>query len=553
MAEFNLIDEEWIPCIALDGSSKEFGIRDTLLKAHELREICDDSPLVTATIHRLLLAILYRACQGPSGMGQWKVLYARGSFNGNKAITDYLAKDKWYNRFFLFDDDYPFMQVAKLDLNEYKDDGKIKKDKSDGLMRLVREAPDKGGRILFDHRVGTERPEYESKQIARMILAAQSYSGTGVASGGKIDDQRINPTPCQFAPCVDGLCLWLQGENLFQTLMFNLVRIPIDPNDLPAWEDSNVVVSAKNSWKKPISFAGTVQRLAPLSRFIRVLDRRSMFFTNGLKTIADAKDPMKAYSRSNDKDQFTPVELRKDKAAWRDAHSLFSIASTTRKPPASLNHVASLFRDGTLSMASQPRANVVGLATAQGKSLLWRHERLPAPPAFLGDKNLSKRERLGGLLESAEQAAIVLNNRVRRIAKLYLSPESESPDGQQPDKDEVTKIVNAIDPRPACWARLENHFFELLGNLPNDWDGSAGEWKPGDQQTATRTWRDAVKKEAKRALEESIRCLGTTARAISAVARVRTDFSDNDLMPQPMKDKTSKRKSKSASKGGKKK
>jgi hypothetical protein len=166
---------------------------------------------------------------------------------------------------------------------------------------------------------------------------------------------------------------------------------------------------------------------------------------------------------------------------------------------------------------------------------------------------LSKRERLGGRLENAEQAAIALNNRVRRIAKLYLSPHSESPDGQQPDKDEVTKVVNAIDPRPAYWARLEKHFFDLLENLPRDWDGSAGDWKPDDQQIATRTWRHAIKQEATRALEESIRCLGTTARAISAVARVLIDFSDNDLMPQPQTGKTSKRKSKSAGKGGKKK
>lgn len=64
MAEFNLIDEPWIPCIALDGQSIEYGIRDTLLKAHELREICDDSPLVTVALHRLLLAILYRIHSG---------------------------------------------------------------------------------------------------------------------------------------------------------------------------------------------------------------------------------------------------------------------------------------------------------------------------------------------------------------------------------------------------------------------------------------------------------------------------------------------------------
>ncbi len=581
MAEFNLIDEAWIPCITRDGSSKEFGIRDTLLKAHELREICDDSPLVTVAIHRLLLAILYRAFQGPSGMSQWKALYASGSCNGNKAITDYLAKDQWYDRFFLYDDDYPFLQVAKLDLNEHKGDGKIKtikKDKSDGLMRLVREAPDKGGRILFDHRVGTERPEYEAKQIVKMILAAQSYAGTGVASGGAIAGQKINPTPCQFASCVDGLCIWLQGENLFQTLLLNLVPISLNANDLPAWEDSNIVGSVKNSWKKPIAFAGPVQRFAPLSRFICVLDRRSMFFTNGLKTTADAGDPMKAYLRSSDKVQFTPIELRKDKAAWRDVHSLFSLASTTRKPPDSLNHVARLFQDGTLS--AKPRANVVGLATAQGKSLLWRHERIPVPIAILGSVDLT--ERLALLIAEAEAVGNELSRglfwsattkktirtepvgRIQMICDFVLAPSLElrgnglirTADGRFPDDAHNASCLSLsgnLDPRPAYWARLEKHFFDLLENLPSDWDGSVGNWKPDDQQIATRTWRDAVRQEAKRALEESIRCLGATARSVSAVARVQTDFSDNDLRPQPPKAKTSNRKSKAASKGGKKK
>jgi len=552
VAEFNLIDEEWIPCITLDGRNKEFGIQDTLLKAHELREICDDSPLVTVAIHRLLLAILYRAFQGPTSMRQWKEFFASGSFYGNKSLTDYLAKDKWYDRFFLFDDDYPFMQIAKLDLNEYKDDGKIKKDNSDGLMRLLREAPDKKGRILFDHRVGTERPEYEPKQIARMILAAQSYAGTGVASGGKIGDQVISPSPCQFATCVKGLCLWLQGENLFQTLMFNLVHIPIDPNDLPPWEDSNIIKSAERSWKNPIPFTGPIQRFTPLSRFIRVLDRRSMFFTNGMKTNADADDPMKAYTRTTDTDQFAPIELNKDKAAWRDAHALFSLTSTTRKPPACLNHVARLFQDGTLPKSAQPLANIVGLAASQGKSFLWRHERLPVPIALLSDVNLV--ERLGkdpdGLLPIAEQVANVLHSRTTGIARFI-----RIPNGREPSKNEwgdINSIVQDINPHPAYWARLEEHFFDLLENLPGDWDETTGYWKPPDQQIATQTWRDAIKHEAKRALEESVRTLGTTARAISAVARVEMDFSDSNLMLQPPKAKTVKQKSKSTRKGGKK-
>ena len=139
--------------------------------------------------------------------------------------------------------------------------------------------------------------------------------------------------------------------------------------------------------------------------------------------------------------------------------------------------------------------------------------------------------------------------RKQYVSKLYLAPEAESPDGRQPDKDEVTKVAKTIDPRPAYWARLEKHFFDLLANLPEDWDESNGDWKPEDQQSATNTWREHVEQEAQRALEESIRTLGTTARAIQAVARVRTDFNYDDLMPASQKAAKANRKSK----GGKKK
>lgn len=254
-----------------------------------------------------------------------------------------------------------------------------------------------------------------------------------------------------------------------------------------------------------------------------------MFYTNGLKTSADSSDPMKAYSRPSDTSDFVALKLREDKAAWRDAHSLFPLSSNSRKPPACLNHAARLIADGMLPCLAHPRANVVGLATDQGKSLLWRHERMPVPGALLRDSNLI--ERLGGLLQEAERAGSVLCDRAKRIARFY-----RIPDGREPSKiewDDINKVVEDIDPRPAYWARLEQHFFDLLEHLPNDWDAGEGGWKrPDDRQEATCGWRKAVRREATRALEESIRSLGTTARAIAAVARVRTTFSDEDLKRQ---------------------
>lgn len=574
MAEFNLIDKPWIPCIDPDGQRVEYGIRKTLLKAHELCEIYDDSPLVTVALHRMLLAILYRGYQGPPDMAKWRSLHKRGRFASNDEIDTYL--NRWFTRFDLFNDVRPFMQVARLDLNDYRQNGTVKKDKSDGLMRLVREAPDKGGRILFDHRMGTERPNYEPKQIAKMILAAQSYSGTGVASAGKVGARQITPTPCQFAPCVEGLILWLQGERLFDTLLLNLVPRPHVVDDKPAWEDDCIVDSAIRSWTMPSSFAGPVQRYAPLSRFVCVISTQSMFFTNGLKTGADSEDPMKAYSRSDEREDYQAVKMRANRAAWRDAHTLFSVGPSVRKPPACMNHVARLVGQGIFPLTAQPRANLVGLATNQGKALLWRHERLPVPLPLL--RSVSLTERLDRLVQEAEAIGAELSRglswnattkktiraepvgRIQAIADLVLAPSLElrgqgvlrTVEGRAPEdahNKAALDLSDSLDPRPAYWARLEKHFFALLENLPNDWDTASDDWKPDDQQAATKAWRECVKNEARQALKESIRSLGTSARSIQAVARVRTDFNNNDLVPPSQ----NAAKAKGKAKGGRKK
>jgi len=548
VAEFNLIDEEWIPCITLNGSSKEFGIRDTLLNAHELREICDDSPLVTVAIHRLLLAVLYRAFQGPTSMGQWKALYASGEFDP-KIVTVYL--EQWKRRFYLLDDEHPFYQMSGLETNN-----------SVSVNRLATECSSGNNATLFDHCSDEEKVFWSFAKVARQLLACQSFAlGFGKSGNAKINGKDETLPYSADAIALRGMTVWIQGPTLFDTFMTNLIHS--GDESIPPWELSDPQknrdkLSGKD--RKAVASLGTVDRFTWQSRLVRLIPNYMfvprVFFTQGRSADKSAGDPMKAY-RISKEEGISVVSLSSNKAAWRDAHAILTIPPPDSKErrPECFNVLAWASANGVINDDKHFFAQVVGLASAPkkaGKFLLWRHERLPAPPAFLGNKNLSKRERLGGLLESAEQAAIVLNNRVRRIAKLYLSPHSESPDGQQPEKDEVTKVVNAIDPRPAYWARLEKHFFDLLENLPSDWDGIAGDWKPDDQLTATRTWRDAIKQEAERALEESIRCLGATARSVSAVARVRTDFNDNDLAPLPPKTKTSNRKTKSATKGGKK-
>ncbi|HSL05101.1 MAG TPA: type I-E CRISPR-associated protein Cse1/CasA, partial [Nitrospiraceae bacterium] len=106
MSQFNLIDEKWIPVRFLNGSRDELGIQDTLLRAKDIAAIEDSSPLVVAALHRFLLAVLYRALEGPTDIDQAKKLF-RDGLPGEK-IRAYL--EKWQDRFWLFDEKFPFGQ-----------------------------------------------------------------------------------------------------------------------------------------------------------------------------------------------------------------------------------------------------------------------------------------------------------------------------------------------------------------------------------------------------------------------------------------------------------
>lgn len=546
MAEFNLIDEGWIPCITLDGKSVELGVRDVLLKAHILREICENSPLVTVAIHRLLLAIMYRAFQGPSDMSGWKMLYASGSFSVNNDLGTYLGK--WRDRFWLFHDTRPFYQMADLETN-----------KAVSVNRLAMECASGNNATLFDHCNDDDEVAWPFSMASRQLVACQSFAlGFGKSGNAKIDGHDEAVPYSADAIALRGMTVWLQGTTLFETLTMNL--FPVEDGSLPPWELDDPHPYRDRLYgkdRRAVTSFGVVDRLTWQSRLVRLIADGTtvsrMYFTQGRSADKSAGDPMKVY-RASKKEGISALPLSSGKAAWRDSHSILTIPPPggQERRPECFNLLARARAAGAIEPNRRFVVQVVGLASAPnkaGKFLLWRHERMPVPAALLQDANLL--ERLGVLLQAAERAASELCDRAKRIARCF-----RIPDGREPSKnewDDINKVVEDIDPRPAYWSRLEAHFFDLLENLPSDWDQAAGEWKPDDQQTATRAWRNAVKREATQALLESSRSIGTTARAIAAVARVRTTFTDDDLKPQPPNGAALKRKKKAAGKGGNRK
>lgn len=517
MSEFNLLDEPWIPCVDRDWRQLAYGIRETLLQAHDLREICDGSPLVTAAIHRLLLAILYRANEGPTSFEEWKVLYTRGRFD-SATVDSYL--DRWQERFDIFSSAHPFYQMANLETRT-----------AVPVRRLATECASGNNATLFNHNDDASEASWTHAEVARQLIACQAFAlGFGKSGNATIDGSEERLPYSADAIALRGMNIWLQGASLFETLSINLT--PTEDESIPPWELEKPNAyrdRLKGKDRRTVAAIGAIDRLTWQSRLVRLIPDgervSSIYYTQGRSADKSAGDPMKSY-RLNKSDGIVALPLSAGRAAWRDIHSILTIPSarSTGKSPEAFNLIARA-RDADVLQEAKPfDVHVVGLATAPnkaGKFLLWRHDRMPIHSSLVSDDELIGRLRL--LLQNAERAAMEASARTRRLCRFFLAPECESPGGVQPDSKAVSHLIDSLDPRPMYWARLEQHFYSLLECLPKDRDA------------ASRVWRTRIKQEAQSALEESIKMLGTSARAVQAIARVRTTFGDADLEPSDKK------------------
>ena len=210
MSQFNLIDEPWIPVRFLDGKRDELGIQETLLRAKEIAVIEDPSPSVTAALHRFLLAVLYRALMGPTDIEQAKAFFKEGF--PEKKIRSYLKE--WRDRFFLFDDKFPFGQHPKISIEEIEP-----------WTKLTAEFNSRSNKVLFDH-TDVKFPSSRSpSECAKWIISTMSFS----VSGGSGYYTSPNPNAVMCIPI---------GINLGETLCFCLIwqKKGVIEEDLPQWE-----------------------------------------------------------------------------------------------------------------------------------------------------------------------------------------------------------------------------------------------------------------------------------------------------------------------------
>jgi len=439
MSRFNLIDKKWIPVRFPDGTRDELGIRDTLLRSGEIAAIEDPSPLVVAALHRFLLAVLYRALEGPTDIEQAKALFKAG-LPGDK-ITAYL--EKWRDRFWLFHEKYPFGQnpnVPKAEIEPW--------------TKLTAEYNATSNKVLFDH-TDTKNPgAKEPKECARWLLSTMTFS----IAGGR----GYYPSPSPNAM----MCIPL-GRRLHETLCYNLVPYPnreVMRGDSALWERDPKMLPL--SIPKQVA-SGYADLYSWQARMILLLESSSGRVTTmrfvagqGFENPSNSPDPMQPYKINKAKGSL-PVRFKEGRGTWRDFDSL--LPDSTELAPLTIQNALNLAGG---KMDSMPKSVLVlGLRYDPPSANVdfWRMERFALPEALAGNRFI--RTDIRQLLKDAEEAQKALWLACRSFARGLLSRGDREPDGK-----DIRGFVEQMPVNSWYWSTLESRFHGILREYTLDRD-----------------------------------------------------------------------------------
>ena len=331
--EFNLIDEPWIRVIDKSCNVTEVSLMDAIINAHKYKALSGELPTQDVAVMRLLLAVLHTVISRYDETGEecvldddedeaterWKAFWDNGRFPEN-AVRDYL--EKWYDRFWLFHPERPFGQVAGLKVGTDYDSPK-----------LNGEISESGNKIrLFSSYSGTEKSLLSYSQSARWLLYLNAYDDTSskptkegkAKAGGKLP-----------SPGVGGLgklgLIFLKGNNLFDTLMLNLVMVCEDKvqyDQRPLWEKERVSASERVAISIPDNLAElyTLQsrRILLNRRDDKVLSYKLLggdFFEKENAFF----EPMTVWrTPKSDNEAYVPKRHDPSKQMWREFSVLYS-------------------------------------------------------------------------------------------------------------------------------------------------------------------------------------------------------------------------------------
>lgn len=355
MGEFNLLTEPWISVITDErGKGEEVSLIDVFKNADKYISLAGDMKAQDFAVMRVLLAVLHTVFSRFDGDGNpydyleldemfmqkaevdeddeedylddltntWIKIWKEGKFPS--IIETYL--EKWKDRFYLYDDKYPFFQVTAKDFEGEKYSSKGSPVQGKNINRLISESNNKISLFSPKKDIKDNKNVLTDSEAARWILTFQQY--TGLSDKARFTKDKYKASKGWL---FDLGGVYLEGNNLFETLWLNCILVhPKDEYRLtverPCWEHSPEE-NIKTYFEKPI-----IDNISELytnwSRavYIEPKEKNSDAFAIKIVKLPDTihednfLEPMTIwrFNESGDnKGKYTPRKHRINQALWR--------------------------------------------------------------------------------------------------------------------------------------------------------------------------------------------------------------------------------------------
>lgn len=335
--EFNLLDEPWIRVMTEDCTVVERSLMQVLLNSHQYQRLAGELPSQDVALLRLLLAILqtvfYRV--DPEGeddpiedraaaIRRWQALWNAGRFPV-QPIRTYL--ETWKDRFWLFHPEHPFYQVPAAAVGTKFKASKLNGELSESAHKMR----------LFPLRDGEEKETLSYAEAARWLVTLIGFDDSAstkkeTATGTGWLGDRVN--------------VYAIGENLFETLMLNLVFLKdgryVWAENIPAWEQPTMTIAKKREIPLPDNQA----ELLTLQSRRLILSREENRVTGFSSTGGDffgKEGRVNAFSEQmtlwragktpkNAVPQFVPASVDPWRQMWRDFEVILGRREDTHIP-----------------------------------------------------------------------------------------------------------------------------------------------------------------------------------------------------------------------------
>jgi hypothetical protein len=355
LGRYNLLDEPWIMVMTEDGENKKVSLKDVFRHAHEYQSLAGDMVTQDFAVMRVLLAVLHTVFSRVNAEGEtykylildnrylpqneieeddaddyaedlfetWETLWQKGRFP--EIVETYL--EDWRDRFYLFDETYPFYQVTKESIAPDKintaEAGTIF---GKNINRLISESKNKVALFSPKYEGENNKEILNADEIARWLITFQGY--TGVMDKTVFRTEKYTTSKGWL---FDLGGIYLSGDNLFQTLWLNCMLYHTEESyrierQCPCWEYTgeeliktylqgkkiNNLAELYTNWSRAIYIPADTDAHKPFSlQAVKLpeIEHKEQFL-----------EPMTLWQFNQsgpNKDCFTPRKHKENEALWR--------------------------------------------------------------------------------------------------------------------------------------------------------------------------------------------------------------------------------------------